>query len=170
MKREIATALSDDTGVLRTFFKNHQPNTLYIDAENSLYNLIKSSKEGKAYYEEVYGQALELHNQKNQAAAQVAHESVQQQQAISPKAYGAVYGRTAPQHEDYYGFGPKKRIPTPSIPDAYANAVTITSHGGSKRRPKSSRRHRRGRTFHKRRKSSKVRKTRYRRTHSRTRR
>jgi len=76
------------------------------------------------------------------------------------------------QYEQYNGFGRKKRIPAPPIPgmDAYADAVTTTSHGGSKRRPKSSRRHRRVRTLHKRRKSSKVRKMRYRRTHSRSRR
>ena len=64
--------------------------------------------------------------------------------------------------------------PQPSTPDEEEEVDTLPRRIQPPTKPqlagKSRRRHRRVRTLHKRRKSSKVRKTRYRRTHSRTRR
>jgi hypothetical protein len=181
MKDEITTALSDNTGELYKFFKNRDQNTLYIATQDSLYNLIEQSKEGKAYYKEVFFQAKDKFTDKTQAAQAPPQAAPQlpfgttfisQAETAPPSTSAAESDSTTSSAKlnkpDLDNLGaPLNHTPDTSQKPLYN---PFLSGMPSKKGGKSSRRHRRGRTLHKRRKSSKVRKTRYRRTHSRTRR
>ena len=191
MEKGIKIALDDTSGMLYSFFNRHNFNELYSSlVENSLYNLIEQSKEGKKYYEEVLAQAKPIFYPQD-ATGETQQESVahlpsrkklqafglerpQEAQEVLPKLErDTKHMYTSPPLYPYSGFGPIKRKPKNPIEGmdetAYENlpefkqtddpAYTPPSppkpftdprfkpqpvgNGGSKRRPKSSRRHRR---------------------------
>ena len=88
MKEDITQALNNTTGALYRFFKTHDFNDLYSPVENSLPNLIEQSKEGKAYYKEVFNQAYIKFQSNPDATAQSAVAS-----QPPPQGFGIGYNK-----------------------------------------------------------------------------
>jgi hypothetical protein len=173
MKSDITNALGNTDGELYKFFNTHDYNTLYSPVENSLPNLIQQSKEGKAYYQEVFKEAMK--QKINTGDTEAAPPAALQRQFGStteapqlPKLIGDDFELRVQQKAPVGVFGPNMRssvnntLPDMSaytthrgfetttgpgvIPDKIVPVIhmgTNKAGGGSKRRPKSSRRHRR---------------------------
>jgi hypothetical protein len=138
------------------------------------------SPKRKAYYSYVLGRICDVHENPPEVVAYLPQPSQGFGDTFKQQASSST-SAAAPQNQ----FGSPTEVPQLSVlpgdNDQHTGITPQREMGGFKSFPKkttgeprkggkSSRRHRRVRTLHKRRKSSKVRKTRYRRTHSRSRR